>query len=39
MGTHIELWDKARFESLTTEVLADDAQREAIARRLAELGL
>ena len=39
MGTHIELWDKARFESITADVLADEAQRTAIARRLAELGL
>ncbi len=39
MGTHVELWDKARFEALTTGVLEDDDEREAIENRLAELEL
>ena len=39
MGTHVELWDKARFEALTTGVLEDDDEREAIESRLAELEL
>jgi MraZ protein len=39
MGTHVELWDKARFEELRTSVLDDAEKRQAMARRLAELGL
>jgi MraZ protein len=39
MGKHIELWDKASFEGMTSAVLADDEQRQSIERRLAELGL
>lgn len=39
MGSHVELWDRARHEALREEVLGDPAKREAMARRLAELGL
>jgi MraZ protein len=39
MGTHIELWDKGRYEGLRDAVLADPDKRQAMARRLAELGL
>lgn len=39
MGRHIELWAKDRFEGMRDAVLADDAKRAEMARRLAELGL
>jgi hypothetical protein len=39
MGTHVELWDKGRYEGLRDTVLADPDKRQAMARRLAELGL
>lgn len=39
MGTHIELWDKGRYEGMRDGVLADADKRQAMARRLAELGL
>ncbi|MDH5672035.1 MAG: division/cell wall cluster transcriptional repressor MraZ [Myxococcales bacterium] len=39
MGSYVELWDKAAFDSLRAEVLADAAKRQEIAKRLAELGL
>lgn len=39
MGTHIELWSKARFDELHAAVLNDTERRQAMARRLAELGL
>jgi MraZ protein len=39
MGPHLELWSKERFDELRNSALGDDAQRAAMARRLAELGL
>ena len=39
MGNQIELWDKGRFEGVRDNVLADPEKRQAMARRLAELGL
>jgi MraZ protein len=39
MGNHVELWDRAAFDGLRDEVLADPDKRDGIARRLAELGL
>lgn len=39
MGPHIELWSKRRFEAMRSEVLASDAQRQDVLRRLSELGL
>jgi DNA-binding transcriptional regulator/RsmH inhibitor MraZ len=39
MGRHVELWAKDRFETLRTQVLADESKRIEMARRLAELGL
>jgi MraZ protein len=39
MGKHIELWDKARYEALREDVLGDEVKRQAMGRRLAELGL
>ncbi len=39
MGRHVELWAKERFDDLRASVLADPAEREQMARRLAELGL
>ena len=39
MGRHIELWDKAAFASMQKAALEDDANRVAMASRLAELGL
>lgn len=39
MGRHAEIWSSERFESLRDGALEDPAQREAIAKRLAELGL
>lgn len=39
MGRHIELWAKERFDALRDETLADEDAREAMANRLAELGL
>ena len=39
MGSHVELWDRARHEALRADVLGDAEKREAMARRLAELGL
>jgi len=39
MGTHCELWEKKQFDALRTEFLDDPERRQAMARRLAELGL
>ena len=39
MGRHVELWDKPRFGELNGAVLEDPKKRNAMARRLAELGL
>ncbi|MCC6876002.1 MAG: division/cell wall cluster transcriptional repressor MraZ [Sandaracinaceae bacterium] len=39
MGTHLELWSKARFDDLRNAALADVEQRTEMARRLGELGL
>jgi MraZ protein len=39
MGKHIELWDTARYDSLRETVLSDEAKRQQMAKRLAELGL
>lgn len=39
MGRHIELWDKDAYEALRDSVLGDTDKRQAMARRLAELGL
>ncbi|MBZ0121885.1 MAG: division/cell wall cluster transcriptional repressor MraZ [Sandaracinaceae bacterium] len=39
MGTHLELWSKARFDELRNAALADVEQRTEMARRLGELGL
>jgi MraZ protein len=39
MGRHIELWDKDAYEGLRDSVLGDADKRQAMARRLAELGL
>ena len=39
MGRHAEIWAKERFDALRDEVLADEAQVQAMAERLAELGL
>ena len=39
MGKHIELWDKGRYEGARDSVLGDPEKRQAMARRLAELGL
>ncbi len=39
MGRNLEIWSKSRFEKLRDEVLQDAARRQAMARRLAELGL
>lgn len=39
MGPNIELWDKDGFESVRLEVLGDPEKRQAMARRLADLGL
>jgi MraZ protein len=39
MGHHIELWDKGRYEGMRDTVLDDPDKRQAMARRLAELGL
>jgi MraZ protein len=39
MGRNMELWDRARFEGLRDEVLADPEKLSAMKRRLAELGL
>jgi MraZ protein len=39
MGKHVELWDKGRYQGLRDAVLADPEKRQAMARRLAELGL
>ncbi|MCG8556342.1 MAG: division/cell wall cluster transcriptional repressor MraZ [Proteobacteria bacterium] len=39
MGRHVELWDKTRFGELNGAVLEDPKKRNAMARRLAELGL
>ncbi len=39
MGPNLELWDKERYESLRNDVLADPDKRQAMARRLADLGL
>ncbi len=39
MGRHVELWSQAHFDALRSEVLGDEAKRQQVARRLAELGL
>ena len=39
MGQNLELWAKKRFEQIRSSVLDDEARRQAMARRLAELGL
>ncbi len=39
MGRHAELWSRERFEQLRQTVLEDQAQRETMTQRLAELGL
>ena len=39
MGNHIELWDRERFENTCNEVLLDPELRQAVAARVAELGL
>lgn len=39
MGPNIELWDKDAHEALRHEVLGDPDKRQAMARRLADLGL
>lgn len=39
MGKHIELWDTARYDGLREAVLNDEEKRQAMGRRLAELGL
>lgn len=39
MGKHIELWDTARYDALRDAVLNDEEKRQAMGRRLAELGL
>ncbi len=39
MGRHVEIWDKARFDTLARAALDDVGKREDMARRLAELGL
>jgi len=39
MGKTIELWDKARYHAMRDGVLKDPDKRQAMMRRLAELGL
>jgi MraZ protein len=39
MGQNIEIWAKKRFEQIRNAVLEDEGKRQAMARRLAELGL
>jgi len=39
MGQNAELWARERFDALRSSVLDDEAERVAMARRLAELGL
>jgi MraZ protein len=39
MGQNIELWSKKEFEQIRSAVLDDAGKRQAMARRLAELGL
>ena len=39
MGPNIELWDKAGYETVRNDVLSDPEKRQAMARRLADLGL
>jgi MraZ protein len=39
MGTTIELWDKSSHKAMRDAVLADPDKRQAMMRRLAELGL
>ena len=39
MGATIELWDKSRYQAMRDDVLADPDKRQAMMRRLAELGL
>ncbi|NOY89702.1 MAG: division/cell wall cluster transcriptional repressor MraZ [Deltaproteobacteria bacterium] len=39
MGQNAELWSKERFDALRSSVLDDEAERVAMAQRLAELGL
>jgi MraZ protein len=39
MGQNLEIWSKSRFEQIRSAVLEDEVKRQAMARRLAELGL
>ena len=39
MGRNLELWSKKRFEQIRNSVLDDEARRQVMARRLADLGL
>jgi len=39
LGNRIELWDKARYHAMREAVLSDPELRQAMKRRLAELGL
>ncbi|MEZ4288221.1 MAG: division/cell wall cluster transcriptional repressor MraZ [Polyangiales bacterium] len=39
MGNYMELWSTTAFDALTDSVLGDDEEKQAIADRLAELGL
>jgi MraZ protein len=39
MGPHLELWDKARYATMRQQLVDDEPTREAMERRLAELGL
>jgi MraZ protein len=39
MGRYIELWDLGTFESMRDGALSAEDEREAMAKRLAELGL
>ena len=39
MGRNLELWSRSRFDKLRRDLLSDQARRQEVARRLAELGL
>ncbi|MCU0677803.1 MAG: division/cell wall cluster transcriptional repressor MraZ [Myxococcota bacterium] len=39
MGKHVELWATERFDALRDAVAADEDKKQAMAARLAELGL
>lgn len=39
MGRHAEIWSKERFDSMRDAVLTDEARRQELVGRLAELGL